>query len=277
LLKANFVDATKRERDQQQTTPLSQQQTTNSEQKPNEMMTSLSNGIHRPTVDLSSFVSLDFQYRTIECSSNEPFDGFLGDVENPWNIHLGNAQFIPNRNRMMEQLQEHYQQLSDQSIYSIPFEQIVIHLCCVYYHTDKRYYRALIYHIDPMINPDLLIIKLYLVDFGYIIHNIFVHLNSTNLKFLHKNFSTLSTQVYDCRLANVCYPTTLMQWSDDAKQFILDLCGDIHFQVEIIGTMGGFYLIYLWTDYKNRQSINSLLVQRGFAIETNDRDDSEVK
>ena len=129
LLKANFVDATKRERDQQQTTPLSQQQTTNSEQKPNEMMTSLSNGIHRPTVDLSSFVSLDFQYRTIECSSNEPFDGFLGDVENPWNIHLGNAQFIPNRNRMMEQLQEHYQQLSDQSIYSIPFEQIVIHLC----------------------------------------------------------------------------------------------------------------------------------------------------
>lgn len=59
----------------------------------------------RPIVDRSSFVSLDFQYRSIEYTSNEPFYGFLGDVEDPWNIHLGNTQFIPNRDRMMAQLQ----------------------------------------------------------------------------------------------------------------------------------------------------------------------------
>jgi hypothetical protein len=63
------------------------------------------NEIHRSIVDLSSFVSLDFQYKSIEYTSNEPFHGFLGDVEDPWNIHIGNIQFIPKRDRMMTQLQ----------------------------------------------------------------------------------------------------------------------------------------------------------------------------
>jgi len=65
----------------------------------------LTNEIYRPIIDLSSFVSLDFQYKSIEYTSNEPFDGFLGDVEDPWNIHIGNIQFIPKRDRMMTQLQ----------------------------------------------------------------------------------------------------------------------------------------------------------------------------
>jgi len=65
----------------------------------------LTNEIDRPIVDLSSFVSLDFQYKLIELTSNEPFNGFLGDVEDPWNIRIGNIQFIPKRDRMMAQLQ----------------------------------------------------------------------------------------------------------------------------------------------------------------------------
>lgn len=65
----------------------------------------LSNEINRPIVDLSSFVSLDFQYKSLEYTSNEPFHGFLGDVEDPWNIHIGNIQFIPKRVCMMNELQ----------------------------------------------------------------------------------------------------------------------------------------------------------------------------
>ena len=120
LLKPNFTEATKREQ-------LTREILFNylfffnsffsADQKP-ETITSLSNikqqlhsptppsiEIDRPIVDLSSFVSLDFQYRSLEYTSNEPFYGFLGDVEDPWNIHIGNIQFIPNRNRMMNQLQ----------------------------------------------------------------------------------------------------------------------------------------------------------------------------
>jgi hypothetical protein len=65
----------------------------------------LPNEIDRPIVDLSSFVSLDFHYKRFEYSSNELFDGFLGDVEDPWNIHIGNIQFMPKRDCMMAQLQ----------------------------------------------------------------------------------------------------------------------------------------------------------------------------
>lgn len=173
---------------------------------------------------------------------------------------------------------EHYKQASDESIYVIPLEQIHIHLCCVYFHTDdKTYYRALIYHIDPTTNQELLFLKLYLVDFGYIIPNIPFHSNSVNLKFLHKNFSTLSTQVYDCRLANICYPPASNEWPKDARQSILDLCEGIHFQVQIVGTMAGFYSIYLWNDLNDRKSVNQLLIQQGFAIECDDNQSSEVR
>ncbi|CAF3670874.1 unnamed protein product [Rotaria sordida] len=65
----------------------------------------ITNGINRPLVDLSSFVSFDFQYEQMKYNSNESFDGFLGDIENPWNIHIGNKQFIPKRDHMMTQLQ----------------------------------------------------------------------------------------------------------------------------------------------------------------------------
>lgn len=169
---------------------------------------------------------------------------------------------------------DHYNQSSNQLIYVIPFEQIQIHLSCVYYHTDKRYYRSFIYHIDPTLNNDIIILKVYLVDYGIIISNITYHINSTNLKFLHRNFSTLSTQVYDCRLANICYPSTSIQWPDDARQFIIDLCDGINFTIEIIGFMESSYLIYLWID---QQSINQLLIHYGFAIEYDDSQYPEVR
>jgi hypothetical protein len=65
----------------------------------------LTNEIDRPIIDLSSFVSLDFHYKRIEYTSNQPFNGFLGDIEDPWIIHIGNVQFIPKRDCMMAQLQ----------------------------------------------------------------------------------------------------------------------------------------------------------------------------
>ena len=63
------------------------------------------NEIQRPIVDLSAFVSFDFRFKQLNYESNEPFEGFLGDVENPWNIHIGNIQFIPKRDHMMTELQ----------------------------------------------------------------------------------------------------------------------------------------------------------------------------
>ncbi len=172
---------------------------------------------------------------------------------------------------------DHYNQSSDQSIYLIPFEQIQIHLSCVYYHTDKKYYRAFIYHIDPTYNNDIVILKIYLVDYGLIISNITYHVNSINLKFLHKDFSTLSTQVYDCRLGNIHYPPTSIQWPDDARQFIIDLCQGIDFSIQIVGFMETFYCVYLWIDQNHQQSINQLLIQRGFAIECDDSQYPEVR
>jgi hypothetical protein len=128
----------------------------------------------------------------------------------------------------------------------------------------------LIYHIDPTSNNDVLILQIYLVDYGSIISNIRYHISSINLKFLHRKFSALAPQVYDCRLANIRYPPTSIQWPDDARQFIIDLCDKINFSVEIIGFMETFYCIYLWIDPNQQQSINQLLIQHGFAIEFDD-------
>ena len=83
----------------------------------------------------------------------------------------------------------------------------------------------------------------------------------------------MSTQVYDCRLANIRYPTTSIQWPNDARQFIIDLCENVDFTVEIIGFMESFYSIYLSID---KQSMNQLLIQRGFAIEFDDSQYTEV-
>lgn len=66
---------------------------------------SFSNGIDQTLVDLSSFVALDFQFEQLNIGSNRSFHGFLGDVENPWIIHIGNTQFIPKRDNMMAQMQ----------------------------------------------------------------------------------------------------------------------------------------------------------------------------
>lgn len=63
------------------------------------------NEIQRPIVDLSAFVAFDFRFQQLKYESNEPFEGFLGDVENPWNIHIGNIEFIPKRDYMMAELQ----------------------------------------------------------------------------------------------------------------------------------------------------------------------------
>jgi hypothetical protein len=107
-----------------------------------------------------------------------------------------------------------------------------------------------------------------------IIPDIKYHNSSTNIQFLHRNFSTLSTQVYDCRLANVSYPPTSIQWPEDARQFIIDLCDGINFTIEIVGVIDSFYSIYLWID---QQSINQLLIHHGFAIENDDSQDPKVR
>ncbi|CAM4794896.1 unnamed protein product, partial [Rotaria magnacalcarata] len=225
------------------------------------------NGIPRPLVDRSSFVSLDFQYEQLKYESDESFIGFLGDVENPWIIHIGNIQFLPKRDQMMIRLQDHYNQMSNESIYVIPFEQIELNLSGVYSHENGEYYRASIIHIDAIPNTDIKRLRLYLVDYGVIISNVNYHLNSTNLKFLHKNFSILPTEVYDCRLANIHPPPTAIEWHDDARQFINDFADGVNFSVQVVGYMNPFYCIYLWIEQK---SMNELLVQHGFAVEFDD-------
>ncbi|CAF3645311.1 unnamed protein product [Adineta steineri] len=109
-------------------------------------------------------------------------------------------------------------------------------------------------------------------------------MNSTNLKYLHLNFSSLPTQVYDCRLANIYYPNTSIQWEDESRQwpdesrqFIIDLCSNRNFFVEIIGSLDSFYSIYLWIDENRQQSINQLLIQHNLAIEWNDAQYSEFE
>ena len=121
LLKPNFTEAVKREQQTRtcclQTNNLHPSISFLVSQKPESTVVvssssdaqnpfrSLGNEIDRLMLDRSSFVPLDFQYKSIEYTSNESFHGFLGDVENPWNLHIGNIQFIPKRDRMMAELQ----------------------------------------------------------------------------------------------------------------------------------------------------------------------------
>ena len=172
---------------------------------------------------------------------------------------------------------DHYSQASDQSIYNIPFEQIQIHLPCVYYHDDHTYYRAFIYHINPNLNSDILVLKIHLVDCGRVISNVIYGTNSSNLKFLHLKFSTLSCQIYECRLANIAHPPMSLQWSDDAGQFVRDLCEGISFSIEIVGFIDSLYSIYIWIDPECHQSINQLLIQQGMAVESDDSKYTEVR
>ncbi|CAF0791607.1 unnamed protein product [Adineta steineri] len=290
VLKPNFTEATRREQQQQfekieSNTPVSSvtdhQNSTSTDQN---SLGFIPNDIHSSIVDKSLFVPLDFHYKRIDYTSNELFNGFLGDVEDPWFLHVGNVQFISKREYMMTQLQEHYEQSLNQMIYVIPFEQLEINLSCVYYHTDQIYYRSFITQIDPMDNCDIAILKIYLVDYGTTISDIRYHMNSTNLKYLHLNFSSLPTQVYDCRLANIYYPNTSIQWEDESRQwpdesrqFIIDLCSNRNFFVEIIGSLDSFYSIYLWIDENRQQSINQLLIQHNLAIEWNDAQYSEFE
>jgi hypothetical protein len=106
LLKPNFTEVVKRE--QQASSVDQKSESTAIVSNPRDNQTpprSIIHEIDRPIVDRSSFVPYDFQYKSIEYTSNEPFHGFLGHVEDPWNIHIGNIQFIPKRDQMMVELQ----------------------------------------------------------------------------------------------------------------------------------------------------------------------------
>ncbi|CAF3519690.1 unnamed protein product [Rotaria socialis] len=265
FLKPKFTEAIKREL--QLAEQMKSPATLSNVDDNQNLATYQTNGIPRPLVDRSSFVSLDFQYEQLKYESNEPFIGFLGSVENPWIIHIGNIQFLPKRDHMMIQLQDHYNHMSNESIYVIPFEQIEMNLSGVYSHENGEYYRASIIHIDAIPNTDIKRLRLYLIDYGIIIYNVNYHLNSTNLKFLHKNFSTLPTEVYDCRLANIHPPPTSIEWHDDARQFINSFMDGVYFSVQVVDYMNPFYCIYLWIEQK---SMNELLVQHGFAVEFDD-------
>ena len=74
-------------------------------QEPDNSFRHSTNENEHSIVDRSSFVPSDFQYKLVECSFNTPFPGFLGDVQDPWNLHIGNKGFIPKRDRMMAELQ----------------------------------------------------------------------------------------------------------------------------------------------------------------------------
>lgn len=164
--------------------------------------------------------------------------------------------------------------MSNESIYIIPFEQITTTLSCVYYHDgDAKYYRSSIIKIDPMPNTDILILKLYLVDYGCIVPNVHYHINSTNLKFLHKEFSILPTEVYDCRLVHIHPSPPSINWHDDTRQFIYNFLQDRDFTVEIVGYKNPFYFIYAWIE---GNSMNQLLVQHQFAVEFRDSIESRV-
>lgn len=76
---------------------------------------------------------------------------------------------------------------------------------------------------------------------------------------------------------NIRYPTTFVQWPNNARQFIVDLCGNIEFSVQIVGFMETFYCIYIWIDENHQQSINQLLIQRDLAIEFDDSQSPEVR
>ncbi|CAF5018352.1 unnamed protein product [Rotaria sp. Silwood1] len=141
---------------------------------------------------------------------------------------------------------DHYKQISNESIYVIPFEQIQPNLSCIYCDDDDTYYRSAIIQIDQIANPDIIILKIYLVDY----------------------------EIYDCRLANIHYPQTSIQWHEDASQFINNFIRGMDFSVEMIGYMNPFYCIYLWIEQK---SINELLVQHGYAIEFDDSKYSTVR
>ena len=66
---------------------------------------SVTHDIDRPLVDRSAFVSLDFRYKRLDYTGTKPFEGFLGDVNDPWSLNIGNRAFIPERERMMNQMQ----------------------------------------------------------------------------------------------------------------------------------------------------------------------------
>ncbi|CAF0853697.1 unnamed protein product [Adineta ricciae] len=235
------------------------------------------NNINPPIVDLSSFVLPDFYYKRIEYTPDKPFEGFLGSIEDLWNIHIGNVQFISQRDDMMERLQEHYRQSCNQPIYIIPFEQLAVNLACIYQHVDDRYYRSYILEIETTHHSDINVLKIYLVDYGLIISDINCHTNSTNLKFLHKDFSVLSTRVYKCRFANIYYPDGDTAWLDNVKEYVKELCPDSSFRVETIGNIDGVYCVNLWSHSNRERSINQLLLERGLAYEHDDYLDAQFQ
>ena len=170
---------------------------------------------------------------------------------------------------------DHYTQAAERSIYDIPFEQIQNDLSCVY-HEGKQYYRVSITQIDSTSNADQLLLKIFLVDYGVYIADIDYHSHSTNLKFLHQDYALLSMQVYKCRLADVDLPSHVSQWPDQTRQRIVDCCQDWNLTVQMTGTLGSTYCVYLWFDEKKQQSLNELLVQQSHAVDCPDSSKSRV-
>ena len=171
---------------------------------------------------------------------------------------------------------DHYNQSSDQAIYIIPFEQLDVNLSCVFYHSNYQYYRAFIVQIDPTEENDVILLRVYLVDYGVTIDSIRYDNTSNLLKFLHKDFSSLHTEVYDCRLANLSPLPDSEQWTEDARKMIIDLCQNKLFLVQINGYLECLFCVYLWLDDNAEQSVNELLVRSRLAVEVDDRADPQV-
>ena len=140
------------------------------------------------------------------------------------------------------------------------------------------YYRAFIAQFDSSENNDVLQLKVYLVDYGVYVDDIRYNINPNALKFLHKDFSSLQTEVYDCRLANIrpSQPDS-DQWPDEAKNLIGDHCYDKPFLVKITGYVESTLCVYLWLDDDCEQSVNELLIRNRLAVEFNDEEYPDVR
>lgn len=143
-------------------------------------------------------------------------------------------------------------------------------MACVYYHIDRRYYRAFIEYLNPTNDPAHQVLGVRLVDFGASIENIEYHSDSTILKFLHQDFASLPTGAYDCRLADIAPPGASNEWSSEARTYISNQLTDQKFLVQITGQWDSIYCVQLWLGDQYQVSINRLLVERRLAVESHD-------
>ena len=157
--------------------------------------------------------------------------------------------------------------------YVIPIYKMTINLACVYRDpNDGRFFRAYISLIEKSSSMKL---SLCLVDYGESIGNIEVNANSNPIRYLHQDFGSFATQVYDCCLSNI----EIVHDDDKATEaftFIFDLCVEPPVVVEVVGYFDSAFSIRLWTKECER-SINDTLVERGFATAYDDRSCDTVR